>query len=162
MDLETIYLDKFNAEFPIAISSCGVKEKLFLIDKNLLLVDHERALQDLWNQYFKYLENILANELSLGNKLTIFAHNLSDFDGYILYNGLLKHYNPDHVTSLIDDTNTFISIVHNGFPDIEWKESLRIFPMSLDKLCKMFAVPGKISKYNDNFRDLSFFNDEIY
>jgi hypothetical protein len=34
--------------------------------------------------------------------------------------------------------------------------------MSLDKLCKMFAVPGKISKYNDNFRDLSFFNDEIY
>lgn len=164
-DLETIYLDKINAEFPIAISSCGyyngvISEKLFLIDKNLLLIDHEEGLKQLWSQYFKYLEDIISNDLSIKDHLTIFAHNLGDFDGYFLYNGLLKHYKPNNVTSIIDESNTFICIQHIGFPDLVFKDSLRIFPMSLDKLCKMFNSEGKITKYNDKFRDINFFDDE--
>jgi len=49
------------------------------------------ALKNLWINYFNYLENIIKNSETL-NELTIFAHNLGDFDGYFLYKGLMKHY----------------------------------------------------------------------
>lgn len=31
--------------------------------------------------------------------------------------------------------------------------------MSLDKLCRMFAVNGKVIPYNNKFRNISFMND---
>jgi hypothetical protein len=149
MDLETI---KFkNSQLPIAISSCGfnngvLENKIFLIDHNLLNSNIELATKDLWNQYFNYLKNVLENNLTIKEKLVIFTHNLGNFDGYYLYKGLMSCYNPDNISSIIDDSNTFISITCNVLGDlVEWKDSLRIFPMSLDKLCKMFGVDGKIN-----------------
>jgi hypothetical protein len=111
------------------------------------------ANKQLWGKYFNYLENVVNTEITSAcgqeDKLTIFAHNLGGFDGYFLYKGLLNHYNPDYISSLIDDTNSFISIKNNDTPLIEWFakgiDSLRIFPISLDKLCKMFLVEGKIT-----------------
>ena len=87
-------------------------------------------------------------------------HNLGEFDGYFLYKGLLNHYNPDQVNSIIDEANTFISIQNklSAKQIIEWKDSLRIFPMSLNKLCKMFGIEGKLTPYNPKFRDLNMFN----
>ena len=67
-------------------------------------------------------------------------------------------YHPDNINSLIDESNTFISITCNN-PLIEWKDSLRIFPMSLDKLCKMFGVEGKLTPYNSKFNNLELFNN---
>jgi hypothetical protein len=109
---ETINL---KSQVVIAISSCGfyngkLDNQIFLIDHILLQNNVELALQDLWNRYFNYLKNVIDNEILLEGSLTIFAHNLGNFDGYFLYKGLMKCYNPDHVTSIVDESNTFISI----------------------------------------------------
>jgi hypothetical protein len=105
MDLKTI---KFNeVQIPIAISfSTSNENKLFLIDHILLKQDVDLALKQLWSKYFSYLESINTNL----DKLTIFAHNLGDFDGYFLYKALMNHYNPDNISSIIDENNSFISI----------------------------------------------------
>lgn len=161
MDLETISLN--GLETVVAISSCGwhneqINNKIFLIDHNLLIVNQELATKQLWNKYFTYLEDVIKTEETIVDKLTIFAHNLGGFDGYFLYKALLNHYNPDYVSSLIDETNSFISIKNNDIPLIEWKDSLRIFPISLDKLCKMFLVEGKTASYNPHFNNIDLFN----
>lgn len=71
-------------------------------------------------------------------------------------------YKPDHISSIIDEKNCFISIQHSSAtPWIEFKDSLRIFPMSLNDLCKMFNVEGKLTSYNPKFRSLDMFNDSI-
>ena len=164
MDIETITIN--NIQVPIAISSCGyvntqnlakLESKVFLIDHVLLLKDKDLAVKELWNKYFTYLESIF--KLNNLDKLTIFAHNLGEFDGYFLYNALLNHYNPDHINSIIDDSNSFINIIHNNFPIIEWKDSLRIFPIKLNELCKMFSVEGKLIPYDSRFSNLSLFNN---
>ena len=162
MDLETINFN--NSELVIAISSCGlhngiIENKIFLIDHKLLLVNPELALKQLWNSYFNYLENVISSEATIENKLTIFVHNLGNFDGYFLYKGLMLCYNPDQLSSIIDESNSFISIQHLDNPLIEWKDSLRIFPVSLNNLCKMFGVEGKITTYNPNFNSIELFNN---
>jgi hypothetical protein len=164
MDIETITIN--NIQVPIAISSCGyvntqnlakLESKIFLIDNLLLNKDKDLAVKELWNKYFTYLESIF--KLNNLDKLTIFAHNLGEFDGYFLKNALLNHYNPDHINSIIDDSNSFINIIHNNFPIIEWKDSLRIFPIKLNELCKMFSVEGKLIPYDSRFSNLSLFNN---
>jgi|HubBroStandDraft_2_1064218.scaffolds.fasta_scaffold11044_2 hypothetical protein len=70
----------------------------------------------------------------------------------------MQCYNPDQITALIDESKSFISIQHLNVPLIEWKDSLRIFPMSLDKLCKMFPVTGKTSPYNTDFSSIDLFD----
>jgi hypothetical protein len=162
MDLETINLGN---QVVIAISSCGfynnkLDNQLFLIDHILLQSNPELALQQLWNRYFNYLKKVVDNEIVLEGKLTIFAHNLGNFDGYFLYKGLMLCYNPDHVTCIMDESNSFISIQHLNVPFIEWKDSLRIFPTNLDKLCKMFGVDSKTSTYNPQFNSISLFNNQ--
>lgn len=92
-------------------------------------------------------------------KITVFAHNLGEFDGYFLFKGLLNQYNPENVTSIIDHSNSFISITLNDSITIEWKDSIRIFPMSLDQLCGLFVVTGKLIPYDIRFNDISFFNN---
>jgi len=72
----------------------------------------------------------------------------------------MNHYNPENVSSIIDDSNTFISISCKAFGELlEFKDSLRIFPMSLDNLCQMFGVEGKLTAYNSNFSNLELFNN---
>jgi len=165
VDLETINVNGY--EVVIAISSCGYYNnkldiQLFLIDHNLLQINQDLAVKILWTKYFKYLEEVIKNEITIQDKLTIFAHNLGNFDGYFLYKGLNQCYKPKHVTAMIDETNTFISIT-NLFPHIEWKDSLRIFPCFLDKLCKMFGVEGKstspLAGYNSEFNNINLFKN---
>jgi hypothetical protein len=69
----------------------------------------------------------------------------------------MNYYNPENVSSIIDDTNTFISITHTNTVSFEWKDSLRIFPMSLNKLCQLFGVEGKSTSYNPKFNNIEFF-----
>jgi hypothetical protein len=57
----------------------------------------------LWNQYFNYLKSVLDNNITIENKLVIFAHNLGNFDGYFLYKGLMSCFNPENISSIIDD-----------------------------------------------------------
>lgn len=160
IDLETISIN--NVQILVAISSCGnvnnkIQSKIFLVDHNLLIINRELAIKNLWNKYFTYLESVLkTNNI---DKLVIFAHNLGKFDGVEIFKGILNHYNPKHVNSIIDDTNTFISISHTNFPIIEFKDSLRIFPFSLNELCKLFLVEGKLMSYDSRFSNLNMFNN---
>jgi DNA polymerase type B, organellar and viral len=152
IDIET--MDINGIQTPVAISTCnGIMKnnsKVFIIDHLLLSTtegDVTTAVTNLWKEYFDYL-------IKSGNNL-IFAHNLGSFDGYFLYKGLMSCYHPDNVTSIIDDSNTFISITCNALGDlIEFKDSLRIFPISLNKLCEMFGVEGKSTSYNSMFKNL--------
>jgi hypothetical protein len=88
MDLETMTIGQH--EVVVAISSCGyynnkIDNQLFLIDHNLLQVNLDLAVKLLWTKYFKYLEEVIKNDITIIDKLTIFAHNLGNFDGYFLY-----------------------------------------------------------------------------
>ena len=165
IDLETVCLDNVKSEVVIAISSCGVnngvlENKIFLIDHNLLLSDYELAVKGLWNNYFNYLKSVLETNITIKDKLVIFAHNLGNFDGYFIYKGLMSCYQPENVSSIMDDSNTFISISCNVFCElIEFKDSLRIFPMSLDELSQMFGVEGKLTAYNSKFNNLELFKN---
>jgi hypothetical protein len=152
MDIETMNIN--GIQLPVAISTCnGVRNnnsKLFIIDHKLLQTSPDLAIKNLWKEYFDYL-------IKSGNTL-IFAHNLGSFDGYFLYKGLLNHFDPIIVEALIDDSKSFISISLNiNDVKIIWKDSIRIFPMSLDKLCQMFNVDGKLISYNIRFNDISLF-----
>ena len=157
IDLETITLN--GQEVLVTISSCAIfkgnlENKIFLINHNLLNSNSELAIKELWTEYFNYLEKILE-DLS---DLTIFAHNLGSFDGYFIYKGLMMCYNPEQLSALIDDSNRFISITSkNPTLSIEFKDSFRIFPISLEKLCKMFGVEGKLTNYNSKFNDINLF-----
>jgi hypothetical protein len=63
------------------------------------------------------------------------------------------------VECLMDEAKTFISMSLIGSNNkIVWKDSLRLFPVSLDNLCKMFNVSGKLSKYDTRFNNISLFN----
>jgi hypothetical protein len=161
MDLETINFN--DTQIPVAISSCGQgTHKIFVIDHILLQNDVDKALDSLWSQYFKYLETLIPSHLPYG-KITIFAHNLGDFDGYFLYKALMLYYNPKNISSIMDDTNTFISITNLISNKIvfEWKDSLRIFPIKLNNLCEVFKVKGKLSAYNPKFNNIDFFKVPI-
>jgi DNA polymerase type B, organellar and viral len=154
MDIETMNVN--GTQIPVAISTCnGFKKsssKLFVIDHVLLKSDPTLAVNNLWKEYFDYIIN--------KGDVLIFAHNLGNFDGYYLYRGLLNHFDPIIVQCLIDDNKTFISITLNiNNMKIVWKDSIRIFPMSLDKLCKLFNIEGKLTKYDPRFNELSLFNN---
>lgn len=154
-------MDINGMQTPVAISTCrGIMKKdskIFIIDHLLLQTNVELAVYNLWKQYFDYILQGAED----GNNL-IFAHNLGSFDGYFLYKGLLNHFDPIIVESLIDDSKSFISISLN-INDIKivWKDSLRIIPVSLDKLCEIFGVDGKISKYDIRFNDISLFKSGV-
>ena len=154
MDIETIGIN--NVQIPIAISHHnGVKNKteLFLINHLLLQTNLEKTLKNLWSSYFDYLIKL--------NVKTIFVHNLGTFDGYFLYKAMLNHFTPSSVSCIIDSNNSFISItlrVSEKY-SITFKDSLRVFPVSLSELCKIFGVEGKISKYNPLFNSIDLFNN---
>jgi DNA polymerase type B, organellar and viral len=160
IDLETIELN--NNQVPISISfSYYLNEELLtifeLIDYKLLLLDQDQAVKLLWLKFMNRL-----NDLNL-HKCIIFTHNLGSFDGYFIFKGLLglPGVNIDKVNSIIDELHRFIGI------DIIWKDtklifkdSLRIFPVSLQELCKVFEVEGKLFKYNPEFNKISLFENK--
>lgn len=86
----------------------------------------------------------------------IYAHNLGSFDGYFIMKGLIRYLdNSDYIKCLIDSSNQYISIsvveaVKDDIKltDIIFKDSLRIFPRSLDKLGETFQLGGKTQRYD--------------
>lgn len=161
IDIETIEYN--NNQLPISISfSYLVNDKIFTIFKiinyDLLLKDSDKAVKLLWLNFMDVL-----NKLNL-NKCIIFSHNLGSFDGYFIFKGLLELPDIDinKVNSIIDDFHKFISI------EIFWKDSkfifkdsLRIFPVSLQELCSLFGVKGKLHPYNPLFNKITLFENKI-
>jgi DNA polymerase type B, organellar and viral len=160
IDLETIELNGIQTPISISFSYFlnGELITIFeLIDYKLLLENSEQAVKLLWLNFMNRL-----NDLNL-HKCIIFSHNLGSFDGYFLFKGLLDlpGVNIDKVNSIIDDLHRFISI------DIIWKDtkfifkdSLRIFPISLRELCRIFEVEGKLFHYKSEFNKITLFSNK--
>src|SRR6266702_1172192 len=101
------------------------------------------------------------NDLNLHNCI-IFSHNLGSFDGYFIFKGLLElpGVNIDTVNSIIDDFHRFIGIdIICKDTKFVFKDSLRVFPVSLQELTKVFEVEGKLYSYNPEFNKISLFED---
>ena len=129
------------------------------LDKNLIakLFTHveEKKL------FKEFLDFINSEEFIKNNISIIFAHNLGNFDGLFLLRGILTYVKDiTEISSLIDHHNKFILI---KYKNIIFKDSYRIFNVSLNDLCNNFGVQGKISEYNKDFNSLNlFYNDELF
>lgn len=151
-DLETIKYG--NIQIPVIITTCFKGTcKSFVIDHNLIKTDLDLATLNLWKQYFDYILNLDIK--------TIFVHNLGSFDGYFIYKGLLNYCSDiNNVKTIIDDKHEFILInLKHGDKNYVWRDSNRIFGVSLNQLCKVFNVPGKTQKYDPTFNYLSVFDN---
>jgi hypothetical protein len=160
VDIETIIMDKKTGQhIPIAISACSKDfKKLFIVDHNLLKTDSSKAVHLLFKEYLDFM-------LSLKKDYIIFAHNLGGYDGYFLYKEFITLVKDlDDLSCKLDPSNKFISITmlnleeEDNLSTLTWKDSLRIFPGSLDSICKQFNVEGKISKYNPEYNTIELFN----
>jgi hypothetical protein len=108
-------------------------------------------------------------DLNLGDRLTIYSHNLGAFDGYFILPSLFGYTtDPKNVHCLIDDSNRFILLSFkfkdsNG-KDCKWtfKDSYRLFPTSLENLGKMFELAPnemKLGMYDPKWNSIDMFKD---
>jgi len=157
-DIETINVN--NIQIPILITfafltkSKTISSLEVLINKKMLN-NIDLAVIDLWTRFFDTLNKVLIKH----NKPVIFAHNLGSFDGLILFKGLVNICNPDKIQTIVDKDNKFIQIqVSYKEISLTFKDSLRIFNVSLDSLCQTFNVKGKSSKYKLKYNNINIFN----
>jgi len=163
MDIETI--DYAGNQIPVFLSCAYIdnknrrKVKVFnsLIDPLQLNLNSNKAVENLWKDFFKNIQTYLIHNT------VVFMHNLGKFDGYLIFNAILK-YNLIHyknINCLIDKQHKFIQIKakFNNI-NIIWKDSMRIFPTSLENLCTVFETENtKLGKYRKKFNSIELFNN---
>ena len=161
LDIETIEMNGNQIPILITLSfnhkiTRSLITETFLINKNLLNQDVDLALQDLWNKFFTFLDKEYQNEFG-----TIFVHNLGGFDGYFIYKGL-SHFTDTGISTIIDKQNKFIVINYNisKGKKVVFKDSLRIFPASLNELCNIFGVSGKVHEYKKEYNHISILDNQ--
>jgi hypothetical protein len=161
VDIETMILNKkTQVHVPVAISTYSKEfKKVFIIDHNLLKRNPSKAVKLLFKEYLDFM-------ISLKKDYIIFAHNLGGYDGYFIYKEFITIVeNLDDLNCLFDSGNKFISISllnleeEDNLSVLTWKDSLRIFPGSLDSICKQFNVEGKVSKYNPEYNTIELFDN---
>lgn len=143
MDIETIEFK--GIQIPILITVAylngfNIEANKFLLDKDLFLESEFLAIKKLWDDLFIFITN---NNILFKN---IFVHNLGSFDGYFIHKALSIYCDINDIKTIIDNKNKFISILFKR-SNIKWLDSYRIFPVSLNELCKVFNVPGKTNNY---------------
>lgn len=162
IDIETVSIN--GQQMPVLIGLAtgagpAYAVEQLTIDKDLLNINVDLAVKDLWTRFAGRLVQ-LAQQF---NVRTIFAHNLGSFDGYFIYKGLLSlAYAGEHVSCAacaMDDKNKFIYITYGslGYPSVAltFIDSARIFPVSLEELCKLFNVAGKSGSYQSEHNQIS-------
>jgi hypothetical protein len=170
MDIETIHLND-DIQIPILITAAyydkynNIKCIHTLINYDYLNEDLNLSIKDLWERFFYNLFlNLKTDGLKINkNKYIIFMHNLGSFDGDFLYKGLMlldNIFNYKKINTIMDKQNEFIEIqaIGNDFHFI-WKDSCRIFNVSLEELSKIFNVQGKINPYKQEYNNISIFNN---
>ena len=163
MDIETISMDN-GVQIPVMLTLAGRNiEKYFLADHQLLQHNPDAAVAKLWSEFYEYLANISH---ACGS-FTIYIHNLGGFDGIFIYKYLASVSND--VDAIIDSSNKFITIsgsiftngsIH-GKVNLEFKDSYRVFPVSLQDLCGIFNTQGKTNAYKDEYNKITLFNNEL-
>lgn len=155
-------------QIPIAISAAwpGHRGMSHLTKSELFLIDYDRVearglnletTGKIFKDYFNFVIKLAKDK----NIYIHFSHNLS-YDGYFILKYLHMFYPPKDIKLKIDKNQKFVSIeLHTAAPDshiIIWKDSLRLFPLSLADLTKVMGLPGKTEAYNkDEFGSLDLF-----
>jgi DNA polymerase type B, organellar and viral len=86
---------------------------------------------------------------------------LGSFDGFFIYKALSNSFKPEEVSCLIDSHNKFIQIsLELKNIKIVFKDSYRVFQVSLKDLCSILSVQGKSSIYKEEYHTISLFNKE--
>jgi hypothetical protein len=139
-------------QIPVVITTYyDENPKIFIVDKELLLVDQDLAVNNLFKQVFDYI-----NEQKIS---FIFVHNLGSFDGYFIAKFLVSNYK-DEVKVIMDPSNSFVLMqVGLSKMNVTFLDSMRMFPVSLDNLCRTFGVEGKIGKYQEIYNDVALFEN---
>jgi hypothetical protein len=79
--------------------------------------------------------------------------------GLFIVKFLLNFYK-DTLKVIIDPSNSFVLLsVNLGKIEVTFLDSMRLFPVSLDNLCKTFNVEGKISKYQPEYNEVALFDN---
>jgi hypothetical protein len=170
LDIET-FEDQYSKEqIPLCITACiKLNDKISNINSpkfaeicitldgelfNSNILNREKALSKLWKTFWNEVNQICLNEGH--NKITFMVHNLGKFDGTFLIKGLMYTVNYKLVKTLIDNQHKFITI-SAPLKNVQliFRDSKRIFPISLKELCEIFKVEGKFSDYNPEFNKLS-------
>jgi len=175
MDIETMCFEektvksstgvelKHREQTPVLIT-CSYKdsnEKLksfHTLGNRQLLNNRENFLKDLWERFFTQLRK------RVNYKVTVFLHNLGNFDGYFILTGLLnmKGVKKDDIKTIIDSDKNYGQLTFKGLNlDLVFKDSLRVFDVSLDVLCKHMNVIGKTGKYDEVFNSPTLFNNPL-
>lgn len=170
LDIETAKHPDSNVQIPVLITISHLPyldkavdptpiTKTFVINKALMASQAglDGSIKHMWYSAFSYLHRISLT--SATNKNVIFVHNLGGFDGYFIFKALLMQLGKDNVDSVIDKEHDFIQITANldlGDKKIQliFKDSYRLFGVSLEQLCNNFGVEGKISKYNKVWQNI--------
>jgi hypothetical protein len=162
-DIETVNVGGF--QIPVAITCCykGIVH-YFQVNPQTFFSDQETSVKDMFNDYFNFT---FAQEIRI-----IFYHNLGSFDGRFLLKYLSKYRSNGYelISPKIDESHKFICLKYSYEPDdledyenyrdYTFLDSLRIFPVSLEKLCKIYGVSGKLSAYNVEFNNVNVLNNE--
>ena len=158
-----------------------IKSFVVLIDNKLLLTNIEEAVNKLWNEFHNKLIN-----LNLGINLKIYTQFLGSIDGYLILSSLYKiTENIQNISSIIDNNDKFvyISYTYNTYPYLDVNKKIknnknltdndrlksikhkwtfldiyRLFPLSLEDLCKIFNVKNKVISYNQEWNSIKLFN----
>nr|YP_010462017.1 DNA polymerase [Hericium erinaceus]UUF93971.1 DNA polymerase [Hericium erinaceus] len=129
-----------------------------------LKLDNSRKKSDIIDQAVNKLFLEFYTEVSSLKRKnwTIFTHNLGSFDGYFIYKTLFELPDIDitKINTIVDNRNQFITINANVLNcKLVWKDSMRIFPVSLNELCKVFKVDGKFTTYKKEFNNKEMFKN---
>jgi hypothetical protein len=101
-----------------------------------------------------FINQLLSKEISKSNKLTVYAHNLSGFDGIFLMKYLLPF---GKVEPLLFNGKLFsIKVKTNTGKTIQFKDSYLLLPLSLRKLCKAFDVTVPKSYFPFNLTNINY------
>lgn len=153
LDIETM---NFNGDqIPALVSIYSLNDsQVFIIDHNLLKLNSVKAIDDLWKDVFTYI--------NLQDCRIVFVHNLGKFDGIFIFKYLLNHFNKEFIKPVIDQNNSFVCFsIKLNHKEIKFLDSMRIFPVSLDNLCKTFGVDGKTNKYKPEYNKLNLFENSL-
>jgi hypothetical protein len=154
---------KQREQCPVLIT-CAYKDNndklktFYTLANRQFLNNRELLLKDLWTRFFSKLRK------NIDHKVTVFLHNLGNFDGYFIFLGLLNldGVKKEDINTIIDSDNQYIQISFQNLNlDLIFKDSLRMFDVSLDNLCMHLKVKGKTEKYNESFNNPNLFNNQI-
>ena len=149
LDIETIDVNGFQQPLVITFQNKNVT-KAFICQNT-----KSDSVINIWIEFFEYLFVNVKNKNNV-----IFIQNLGGFDGVFLHKFVINLC--DNVETIIDDSNKYIliKVIYDSRTYI-FKDSYRVFPVSLNDLCKVFNVPGKLSDYNPDWNNSNVLKNSI-